>query len=100
MPRSIKSFSQRRSEAERREALSVVTMTERLLALILIELRETRSHRKSAEHAISLQDIGFSKAQAAAILGTTTACLYVLEHRHREAESAPAVAGTVEDGSE
>jgi hypothetical protein len=91
MAHTIRSFKQRLADADRREAMSTVTMTERLLSLILIELKETRRHRKSADHARTLQGIGFSREQAAAILGTTAASLGVLERRDTEAQSADAV---------
>lgn len=95
MPRPLKSFNQRQADAARRDALSTISTTEHLLALILIQLKEMQVHRKIAEHSADLHGAGFSRAQAAAILGTTPASLFVLERRHERAESDPAVAAPV-----
>lgn len=81
MARPIRSLSQRLAAADVAEALKSITATEHLLALILIELMQTRGNRGYAELSKVLRGVGFSQAQAAAILQTTTATLSVSEHR-------------------
>jgi len=91
MARPVRTLSQRLAAQEVADALSTVTTTERLLARILIELMNTRRRRTTAELAQALQSVGFSKAQAAGILDTTTQSVRVLEHRRDQSEAANAV---------
>jgi hypothetical protein len=85
--RPIRSLSQRLAAQEVADALRTITTTERLLARILIELMNTRRERSTAELARALQEVGFSKAQAAGILDTTTQSVRMAEHRHDQAEA-------------
>jgi hypothetical protein len=87
MPRPIRSFAERQAEKDKHEALETVTMTERLLAHILIELMETRGRRGPAALARRLEVIGFSTKAAAALLDTTPASLAVAKQRERVDES-------------
>jgi hypothetical protein len=91
MARPIRTLSQRLAAKEVEDALSTVTTTERLLARILIELMNTRRERTTAELAQALQGVGFSKAQAAGILGTTTQSVRVAEHRRDHPVAVDAV---------
>lgn len=90
MPRPLRSFSQRLSDAEKREAISAVTPTERLLAMILVELMVMRGRRGLAELSRALERGGLSRAQAAALLDTSASTLRVVQHR----ESLPADEGS------
>lgn len=80
---SVKSFAKRRAEAERRDVLDTLTLTERLLVNILIELMETRAHRNQAEIAERLTRVGLSTKQIAAVLDTTPETLAVAARRQR-----------------
>jgi transcriptional regulator len=91
MTRGTRSFEARHADEQKREALDTITMTERLLAHILIELMESRASRKQADFARRLRHVGFSTKQVAALLDTTPAALYVTERRERP-ESVDAVA--------
>lgn len=77
----VKSFSQRRAAAEKAEALETMTVTERLLAHILIELFDARAHWSMHERAQRLKQAWLSTQQAAALLDTTPATLAVLKRR-------------------
>lgn len=83
MPRPIRSLAQRLAEEDRRAAMATVTRTERLLALLLVELMQTRANRETAELGATLKQAGFSQPQSAALLGTTQATLAVVAHRQR-----------------
>ena len=81
MARRIQSFAERRAAADRADAISVVSTTERLLAAILVELLSVRAERGLGELSQRLQAVGFSRLQAAALLNTTAATLAVSERR-------------------
>lgn len=85
MPRA---FAERQAEAAKQDALETVTMTERLLAHILIELMETRARRKQVDIARRLRAVGFSTKQVAALLDTTPASLSVGENREKREDQA------------
>jgi hypothetical protein len=80
-----KSFAARLADQEHREALESLSCTERLLALLLLELRGLREPLRAAEAAALLQRAGLSPRQIAALLDTTPASLSVARHRAREA---------------
>lgn len=86
MPRRTLSFAERQRRRDEREALSVITVTERLLVLILLELMATRAHRSTAESADVLARAGFSTRQIAGLLGTSEATINVSKNRARKGE--------------
>ncbi len=88
MARPIRSFEARQAETAKRDALDTITLTERLLAEILIELMETRAARTQIAIARRLKRAGFSTKQAAALLDTTPAALAVGERREKNAEES------------
>jgi len=98
MGRPIGTFAERQAAKQRRDALAGITTTEHLLALILIELRETRGHQLTADHAAMLERVGFSRAQVAAILDSSPASLHVLKRRRDRGDAAPSA--DVEAGAE
>lgn len=86
MARSSRSVNQQAADNARRDVLTTIGTTEHLLALILIELMSTRANRGYAELSKRLRGVGFSSAQVAAILDTSTASLYVIESRSRNVD--------------
>ncbi len=90
MARPIRSFSARLAEKEQQDALETVTLSNRLLAHVLIELMDTRGHRPMEAIATRLQQIGFSAKQAAALLDTTPAALAVGRQRARKSAAPTA----------
>ena len=81
MGRPMGTLRERRAAANRRAALAGITTIEHLLALLVIEIKETRGHQRLTTHAEMLAGAGLSKAQAAAILGSSAASVRVLQRR-------------------
>lgn len=83
MSRPIRPFTERMADAERRKALGTLTLTERLLAHVLIELMETRGRNGQAGLTKRLRHVGLNTKQIAALLDTTPESLAVAEARRR-----------------
>jgi hypothetical protein len=76
--------SQRRVARRKRAAAGEgqeLSLTDRLLAQILIELMETRGRQGYAAIAARFRSAGLSSKQVAAVLDTTPASLAVIKHR-------------------
>ena len=78
---AIRSFRQRMADEDTRETLEGLSLTERLLVQILIELMHTRGRCGQTAIARRLRVVGFSTKQIAALLHTTPASLAVAKRR-------------------
>lgn len=85
---TVRSFAERHADEQKREALETMTLTERLLAHVLIELMEMRSRRGYAAIASRLRHVGLSSKQIAALLNTTPASLAIIQSRTDESGTA------------
>jgi len=81
---TVRSFAERQSDAEKRDALASMTLTERLLAAILLQLLAMQASRDQAELAAPLKRAGLSTNQIAALLDTTPASLAVAKRRAQQ----------------
>ena len=84
---AIRSFTARQADAERRAALETLSLTDRLLAHVLIELMEIRRRRDAGDLTDRLRRVGLSTTQIAALLDTTPASLAVAVGRRRRKTS-------------
>lgn len=80
----IKSFTERMAAEEKRVALETLSLSERLLAQILLQLMAVQSNYQLADRADRLRMSGLSTAQAAALLDTTPATLNVVKARRKK----------------
>jgi hypothetical protein len=72
------------AEQDKREALETLSLSERLLAQILLQLMAVQSNYGLADRADRLRQAGLSTAQAAALLDTTPAAINVVKARARK----------------
>lgn len=91
MARPIKSLSERLAAQEKTTALRKVSRSECLLAAIWLEIRGARGRISTLEQAQMLDRVGFSRKEAAAILGTSAQTIAVSKHRSESGKSADAV---------
>ena len=80
---------QKLTDEAKQEALEGISLTERLLVHILIELMETRYRHSHVELSTRLKAVGLTTKQVAAFLDTTPGSLAVMSYRKKRSESPP-----------